>query len=169
MPNWDFRWCFSVWLRKPITVNAERWSLSTKIGTDTGAVTFFFNKFTEINSAYVGWLWKSHNEEFFCYFFHLSFKGVRLGKWREEASQKQRCVWINSRGGWVHQWLKVLGAVELHQRYCIQFWAPPQFRRDMEEQVKVQWRATRKVRDLKHVACEGGGGGEVCLVGQRGG
>lgn len=39
MPKWDFR-CFSVWLHKPITFSAERWSLSIKIGTDTGAVTF---------------------------------------------------------------------------------------------------------------------------------
>ena len=31
----------------------------------------------------------------------------------------------------------------------------PQFKKDTKEQVKVQWRATRKVRDLKYTACEG--------------
>lgn len=58
------------------------------------------------------------------------------------------------RRGWVHCSLKVFGALEMHLSYCIQFWAP-QFKKDMEEKVKVQWRATRKVRDRKHVACEG--------------
>lgn len=98
MPKWGFRW----WVPKPVTVNAEGWSVRTKRGMDTGEVTYFFKKSVEINSACVGWHKKISQGRvcgfFFSFFFSISstsFKHSGL----EDRGKKLQCVWI-IRKGW---------------------------------------------------------------------